>query len=308
MEKLAVLIPTRNRPQKLRVLLDSISRSTLRPHQLIIVASGDDIRSVLIEFEEKLNITYLHTQIAGQIAQKKLGVKLIQKDICWCLFIDDDLVIAEKALEIAVTTANSYPKRNVLGIGLSLPPTSRTLDLSRDTQRLANWFKLSSQEPGKVLTSGHATSYVHADSVIETQWLNGASIWRVELLGNYGINLPSTSYAACEDLIFSYSMSKLGLLIFVPQAKIYFQDSELTPFDSFKTFQSASLWRFYFVAKNRELSVRHFFLAQILRSAYAIYSSKSSRLKLGKDLFSLNLKIFFSYLARRPPERLLDKL
>jgi glycosyltransferase involved in cell wall biosynthesis len=308
MEKVAVLIPTRNRPDQLRLLLKSIAGSNLKPDQVIIVASGEDIEKTLLAYKATFNITYKHTNFVGQISQKRLGVGLIRQDIDWCLFIDDDLLLYANTLEIALETANSYPKENVIGIGLSLTPTSRTVTMSLARQKISQLLKLSSNKPGKVLSSGHASSYLQEKSVTETEWLNGASIWRTERARDYGIGLPSTPYAACEDLIFSYPNSKIGTLIYVPKAKVDFQESELSQLDSFPVMESAALWRFYFINEHKEMSFGWFFLAQIIRAFFAVSRSRDDKLKLIKKLFGLNLKLLKAQLTAIQPKSLLERL
>ena len=83
MSQIAVLIPTRNRPEKIAKLLDSLRSSTIKPNQIIIVASGEDIKNHLKPFEDSFEITYQYTQIMGQIAQKKIGIDLINEEINW---------------------------------------------------------------------------------------------------------------------------------------------------------------------------------------------------------------------------------
>jgi len=85
MDTYAVLIPTRNRPDKIVNLLKSLSKSSIKPSQVVVVASGTDISEVLSAFKNSLPITYLYTQVTGQIAQKKLGVGLVSNNIDWCL-------------------------------------------------------------------------------------------------------------------------------------------------------------------------------------------------------------------------------
>lgn len=308
MEKVAVLIPTRNRPDQLRLLLKSIAGSNLKPDQVIIVASGDDIKEIILQFKSSFDITYKHTSFVGQISQKRLGVGLIRQDIDWCLFIDDDLLLYANTLEIALETANSYRKKNVIGIGLSLPPTSRTITMSLPIQKVSQLLKLSSNKPGKVLSSGHASSYLQEKSITETEWLNGASIWRTVRARDYGIGLPSTPYAACEDLIFSYPNSKIGTLIYVPKAKVDFQESELSQLDSFPVMESAALWRYYFIKNHREMSFGWFFLGQIIRALFAVSRTRDGKLKLFKKLFGLNLKLLKAQLTAIEPKSLVERL
>ena len=104
---------------------------------------------------------------------------MIARNITWCVFLDDDLLLQESALEIAMSTANSYSSTEVIGIGLSTPVTSRGVVLPKYLEILARLLKLYSNQPGKVLSSGHASSYLQSDSIIETQWINGASIRKI---------------------------------------------------------------------------------------------------------------------------------
>ena len=308
MNSLAILIPTRNRPIAVDRILESISRSTLKPEQVIVVSSGQDIGSVIKNYSKELPITHSHTDAIGQIAQKRIGVGLIAQNITWCVFLDDDLLLEESALEIAMSTAHSYTRTDVIGIGLSTPVTSRGINLPVYLEILARLFKLSSNLPGKVLSSGHASSYLQSDSIIETQWLNGASIWKVECAKNYGSDLPSTPYAACEDLIFSYPLSKQGTLIYIPSAKVDFQDTELSNLDSLEVFRAASIWRLFFITKHKELSFSWFFLTQVLRSFYVLKKGKSKRLSLSLELFRLNAELIRNHLKGVSPNVLLNQL
>jgi glycosyltransferase involved in cell wall biosynthesis len=308
MNSFAILIATRNRPSAISRALDSILTSSIQPQQVIIVSSGQDIGGVIDEFAESLPIVHRHTESIGQIAQKRIGVELIHQKVTWCVFLDDDLVLDKNALKIAIETAITYPRTNVIGIGLGTPVTSRGTNLPVYLEILARLFRLSSNEPGKVLRSGHANSYLQSGCVIETKWLNGASIWRTEYVRNYGMDLPSTPYAACEDLIFSYPLSKKGTLIYVPEAGVNFQETELSNVDSFRVIEAASLWRFYFVSKYKELSLNYFFLSQIIRTIYAVVNSDEPSFSLFGKLIKLNWKMFKCKFTGRSPEVLLSEL
>ena len=308
MGKLVILIPTRNRPKELSVLLDSIAKSHRLPNQVVIVASGLDVGGVVNAFRDSIRIDYHFTETKGQIAQKRIGVELVSPEIEWCLFLDDDLRISQDCITKAFDAVGHISKKEIIGIGLNLPPSSRSLNLSWSKKNILRLFKLYSREPGRVLSSGHATSYLQETRVTETQWLNGASIWRTSVARNYGKDLPSTSYAACEDLIFSYPLSKQGILIYVPEARVDFQSNELTQFDSLEVIKSASYWRFFFVAKSSDLSFKWFFLSQVVRVLYAVKTAKQNRVQLLVELLKINYKLLRSYLTSKSPESLLNEL
>ncbi len=305
MSRYSILIPTRNRPEKVVKLLKSISSSTVRPEQIVIVASGMDIFSQLGEFNSILPITYLHTEIPGQINQKKIGISLLYPGVEWCLFLDDDLELHSNAVEIAFKEIVRDKLQNVVGIGFSLPVTSRGVNSSKAVVFLATVLGLSTKPLGKVLKSGHATSYLQSENTIQTEWLNGASMWRTELLSHYGQGLPSTKYAACEDLIFSFPLNKYGKLIYVPDSKLSFQDDDFTDFDSFEVIRAATFWRYYFVKTNPRLSVTAFLISQVGRVFYATKRKKNKRTAFIFQVLQIHWHLLLNIVRRRNPLELL---
>lgn len=305
MSRYSILIPTRNRPHKVIKLLKSISLSTEKPQQIVIVASGADIASQLESFSSILPITYLHTEIFGQINQKRLGISLLDPGVEWCLFLDDDLEMHSKAIEIAFREVSRFELEHVVGIGFSLPVTSRGVNSSRSVNLLATLLGLNAKPLGRVLKSGHATSYLQSDKTIQTEWLNGASMWRTELLSHYGHGLPSTKYAACEDLIFSFPLNKYGKLIYVPESKLSFQDNEFTDFDSHEVIKAATFWRYYFVKTNPRLSVFKFLISQVGRVSYATVRKKSKRTVFLFKMLEIHAHLLSNLIRKRSPLELL---
>ncbi len=307
MSQIAVLIPTRNRPEKIAKLLDSLRSSTIKPNQIIIVASGEDIKNHLKPFRDSFEITYQYTQIVGQIAQKKIGIDLINEEINWCLFLDDDLTVDHRALEFALEAVNSRFAAEVVGVGFSLPATSRAQSASPLTLRMGNLFGIQNSAPGKVLRNGHATSYLQLEEITRTDWLNGASMWRKSVLNTYGLGIPSTKYAACEDLIFSYPLREKGELIYAPKAKLHFQDDEFSDFNSLFVFESASYWRYYFVCQNR-LSRVSFFYSQFARIIYIVMKTRNGKLSTFSKLIQSQIPLLKSCFGGKSHQLLLEEL
>lgn len=308
MHAVAVVIPTRNRPEKLQKLLSSIANSSVKPKQVVVVSSGVIVQSVIDLFMKSLSITYVHSQVAGQAAQKKLAIKMIDQEVEWCLFSDDDVLFDTEAIANALEIVEVHDHEEIIGVGFSLPPTSRVLEKSVMMQKLARLFLLDSKYPGRVLASGHASSYLHQKQITCTEWLNGVSMWRIGFARDYGKNIISTPYAACEDLIFSYPLSKIGKLIFVPSAKVEFQEGELSDFNSWNVFRSASIWRYYFVCKNQDLSIAAFLWSQFFRTLYLVSQTKQSRLKLSFLSLKLNFRIVFDALLGKDPRLMINSL
>jgi glycosyltransferase involved in cell wall biosynthesis len=280
--KVGVLIPTRNRPQKVRKLLASLVKSSIQPTQVVVVSSGDEISEVLNEFSSLLNVKYEHSASYGQANQKKIGVNLLEQDLDWVAFLDDDLVVQPNCIENALRDVLDFEilsDNTVTGVGLALPPTSRALNSNGVLRWIGRAFLISNAKPGVVSKNGHAASYLESRETLPTQWLNGASMWRRNSINFYGKDLVSTKYAACEDLIFSYSQFQGSNLIYSPNALITFQEDEVTNFESSLVFETAALWRLYFVMTNRGFSRTLFLYSQIGRTLFGVVRTDEYRLR-----------------------------
>ena len=309
-EEFCVLIPTRNRPREVGALLTSIQASTVKPFQIVIVSSGENISNTIEKFVDELAITYVHSEIAGQINQKKLGLSAVDQSVDWVVFLDDDLLVSPNTFEKAFECAQGFDRKNgkrLAGVGFGLPATSRFNNHGKASQVLARLFGINHQPAGVVLSNGHATSYLEKQEPFETQWLNGASMWRKSVLNTYGQGIPSTRYAACEDLIFSYPLRKEGELIYAPKAKLHFQDVELSDFDSLIVFESASYWRYYFVCQNG-LSRISFFYGQFGRILYIVLRTRNGKLSTLSKFIKSQIPLLKSYFGGKPHQLVLEEL
>lgn len=292
--QIAILIPTRNRPEKVGKLLDSLCKSILFPQQIVVVASGKDILPVISTYKDKLNIDYIFSEVVGQVNQKKLGLKLINPEIDWVVFLDDDVIVCPDTFSSAFKAMKSLETdqaTGISGVGFGISSTSRVNKVGKPSKFLARFFLIYSDKPGVVLRSGQATSYQESEKPIYTQWLNGVSMWRREISLRY-LNLTLNSrYAACEDLIFSYGESKRGKLLYLPKSVVHFQDSEITDFEDISILRSAAYNRMFFVLMHKELSRWLCAWSQLGRSLYAITFSRNRKLSDLTLLLILNIRI-----------------
>ncbi len=290
----SILIATRNRPENMRKLLASIAESTSKPNKVVVISSGSPIEEVVSEFRHVLKIDYFHSEVAGQVNQKKTGIIRLQRETPWVMFLDDDLLLAPNAVEKAFETLNQYgtTTNEIVGIGLGLTPTTRLNRSSYFKNLIGRAFFLSSDVPGKVLRSGQGVSYLENPEPMFTEWLNGASMWRIESANQYLSSVPSSNYAACEDLVFSYRQSKKGKLLYVPYAKVFFQDSESNDYNRPQAIVSGLSWRYFFVKSNSELSTALLLYSQVGRLIYILITDHRNRKAIKATFFSLRQLIY----------------
>jgi GT2 family glycosyltransferase len=306
---LAVLIATRNRPEQLNALLISLRKSSKKISKVTIVSSGTDISGVVKSHQDSISLNYFNSEISGQIAQKIKGIELISSDTEWVMFLDDDVVIPQSSIDNLI---NNYLKnsdyKDVAGFGLNL----NNIELRRP-KALVNLFLkivgLYSGTPGAILKSGHAQKYLGGSEAVYTQWLNGLSVWRYDLLKNYNPKFSRIDYAAYEDVIFSYRMSKQHKLLFTNDVHAYSQTFEKFSSFSAQQFKAAAYMRFLFVAENKELSKFLMLFAQIFRTLDFIISGDHSLSILKRSTYSLRIyfDLLFSVLIRINPVQLLNK-
>ena len=310
-DEFCILIPTRNRRREVEIILTSIQSSTLKPTQIVIVSSGEHIGDIIQKFSNSLEITYIHSEIAGQINQKKLGLSALQARVKWVAFLDDDLLVIPETFENAFSCILEFErmsKKEIAGVGFGLQDTTRFNKRGRFSRILARLFGIKNQPAGTVLSNGHATSYLAQSNVTETQWLNGASMWRTGETRNYGSHGISSKYAACEDLIFSYQIGKFKPLIFCPSAKVDFQSTELTDFESPSVYLSALYWRYYFVLEHPEFSILRFNLAQLGRLLFALAQNRTGKIKFIFMTLPATVRVFMDSVVNRDARKFLKSI
>ena len=149
----SILIATKNRPNELALLLDSITKSTILPSKLVIVFAGTDINQIVSHYASKLNIELIRSEIASQIFQKSEGVKALKSNDGWVLFLDDDVLIDSKAIEILVNQYLYNDKYSqYVGFGLAVKNINYRY-LNFLSKLLLCGFKLYSFKPGTKLST-----------------------------------------------------------------------------------------------------------------------------------------------------------
>jgi glycosyltransferase involved in cell wall biosynthesis len=254
---LAIIIPTKNRPNEVHMLLQSITELDCEVGRIIVVASGQDIRAVVMAFAEKLPVEYF-TSGPGQIMQRNKGIALLDHSTRLVATIDDDVVFYNNAVSEMIRFWN-FVEPETAGIGFNIvnqPGHNHTW--------LRGLFGVSRPEPGKVLKCGRNTGILNIKQNIKTEWLNGGgTTWRQNILQKNPHKAIKSNWAIFEDLIFSYPLGKKYPLYICYNSQIEIdnivnqKESKLISMYRGKT---QFLWGLYFVNTNSDLSlIMHFY-------------------------------------------------
>ena len=284
---LAIIIPTKDRPKEVARLLKSICELDCKVGRIIVVASGQDIHHVVMANSENLNVEYYSSE-SGQIYQRNKGISLLDDSTKLVATMDDDAFFYKTAVSEMILFWNSVEPQTA-GVGFNI--------VNRKGHK-HNWLRgllgVSVPEPGRVLKSGNSTSICNVKENIRSEWLNGgATVWRQDILKKYPHDEVKSSWAVCEDLIYSYPKSRKYPLYVCYDSKIHIEDVEmlrnkvdLQHYRGKNTF----LWTLYFVLSNKELSVAHFIFFRILQMTslliYGLFFKDKIRSAYATGLFS----------------------
>ena len=213
--------------------------SSERPSQVVIVASGKDIAGTIENFMKNLPITYLHTLEVGQSFQKKIGISLLRPTIDWVMLLDDDLLVTKSTIKIARESITELDVNHLAGVGM------RVTDPGTKTKIRIIIKQLLKYRLGKISKLGIPTHYMGSKKV-KTEWLNGASIWKLSALKKYDMPLLNSKHAALEDAIFSTSIGQNKNLIYVPEIIVSQQQNLSLNLYSLDRFKYMTLWNTYF--------------------------------------------------------------
>lgn len=253
---LALLVPTKDRPQKMRNLLESLVAQGEPCGRVIVVASGQNIQELVLAFADRLPVEYHHCEPPGQIRQRNLGIALLDPaQTPLVAFLDDDIVL-EAGAQAAMLEFWNRPGMDPAGVAFNL--VNMPAYVPSLFRRL---FLVDGDDPGRVLPSGANTPVWNVPRDIHSQWLpGGATVWRCDLVKTSMHQEIYAKRALCEDLIFSYPIGKTRDLYVCAAARARHEHVE----DHARVMvwryygRVDVLWRLHFVRQNAELSLAAF--------------------------------------------------
>jgi GT2 family glycosyltransferase len=138
--KISVGIVTYNRPETLKLVLDSLRNQTKRPHEVIIVDSSNNKETE--KLAKKYRTKYMHTKKRlYQPQARNIILKKCKGDVI--AFLDDDSVPEKKWLE---NIEKGYSFENVVGVAgpaLNSDNRMRVLENIVRTEKNRNYFTSS---------------------------------------------------------------------------------------------------------------------------------------------------------------------
>ena len=265
MHKLAIIIPTRNRPTLLAQTLRSLQAQTRRPDQVIVVDGSDEpVEGAVGRFE--LPLRFVRVMPPSLTRQRNAGRQAAAPDATLVGYLDDDIVLEPDALAVMVRFWDrAGPEVGGASFHITNAPYQRPGVLYR-------LFLIGSLRRGIILKSGFATAVETKDEINRSEWLcGGATIWRREVVDRLTYDEWFGGAANYEDADFSYRAGREWQLVVLRDAKIGHYPP---PFDPKKMRLYGEMhvtYRWYFVKKHfrRTFPAFYWSTAGLIGSSFA---------------------------------------
>lgn len=201
--KLAIVIPTYNRPLLLKQLLEDIIAQTIEPNRVVIVdgnPSSKEVENVLetIAFPPEWAVIYVPSLMSNAPFQRYLGSRSVaDSDIC--VFLDDDIRLLQKYFFQKIIAPLITKKNDVVGVTSNIVFPNRPLNVSAQSKSIS--LKLGFlKKPGSITPVGNRLMPLSTnDDYVSVEWMRGG--------------VMACSVAAMAENFFSedvFAMSHIG--------------------------------------------------------------------------------------------------
>jgi len=244
MHRLALIVPTRNRPMLLGTLLESLAAGSVRPHQTIVVDGSDEPLGASLA-AHGLPLTYVRCFPPSLTKQRNAGLRALAPDATLVGYLDDDIVVESEAIRnLLAFWASAGPR--VGGTSFNITNTEH-----HAPGLLYRAFLIDSRRRGVVLRSGYSTSVEPVAPATRVEWLcGGATVWRREIVNRFAYDEWFAGAANYEDADFSYRAGREYELYVLGDARVGHYPP---PFDPRKMRHYGEMhvtYRWYFVKKH----------------------------------------------------------
>ena len=262
--KLAIILTARKKNFILEQTIKAIYKQSVLPEQLIIILAEKEN----INFSTKIKTKVVYSKIKNQVYQRKLGLKFLNKNIDIILQLDDRIILEKNSLKFLLEEWKKADD-NVAGIGIN--PKGYV----RPKVNLFHFLTMTnSNTDGLVLPSGFVSGWNETKKNKKMSWLNGGmTSWKLKLIPQiYNRRFPKLKWSVCEDLFFSFNVSKKYKLLLSSKskAKIVLKTKKINFFESFYNGFVHARVLHSFVSQNKAFSIFLFYYAILSSSIIGI--------------------------------------
>lgn len=254
--KFSIVIPTRNRDEDLKELLQSILRQTILPIEVIVVDDSDNSKTrKLIEqshanfLSRKITLKYERGGEERRSISLARNIGAAESIGELVFFIDDDVILHKDYIEKILEVYKEYPDAvGVQGMNINLKGFSVLANAVNKVLFLPYFEK----DTCRVRAAG-MTFPLPLTKVIRSQWLSGTnSSYKREILKDFKWDENLKGYSLCEDMDISYRILKRhpSSMYTTPYAKIFHKESPVARIENKNLIYMGVAYPTYFFFKN----------------------------------------------------------
>lgn len=222
-KKTSLIIPTRNRANKVIKLINDLAKYSINFNEIIVVDSSDlNQRKKLKSFFFNKKIRLIYSK-ASTSYQRNLGLKKIKKNSKFVLFLDDDIVIYKNSFKIMNKKINYFNNEKICSFAFNLTSKFEENFIEKYLKNsFLKFLKMYDDTAGKVLENGWHTKISNLNRDTYVQWVySGATIFKTSIIRNYRFYDLNKGFNYLEDLHFSFNLTKKNFQhIVIAQAKV----------------------------------------------------------------------------------------
>lgn len=241
---MAYVVPTKDHPEDLAKMLQSLCDQTDMPDQVVVVDGSDPPVKRVVDCYPQLPITYVREFPPSLARQRNAGMRAVLNTIDIAGYLDDDVVL-EPGATAAMRAFWAAAGDDVGGASFTVinqPDQSRP--------RLHRFFLMHGEPPGSVLSSGFPVQIPFVEQAIQTEWLyGGATMFRRAVIETVSYDEWFQGWGFLEDLDYSYRVSLKWRLFVLADARVWHFSSEMSPAGQYDFGRQQIFNRLYFVRK-----------------------------------------------------------
>lgn len=266
--KTSLIIPTRNRSEKITFLIDKINKLKIPFLEIIIIDSSNSFHKKRVKQISGNNIKHFNS-FPSTTHQRNIGLKKKNKKSSYVFFLDDDIEINQNAFHQMNKSLIKYKNnKEICSFAFNLISVKKRGFL--DKLKKSHFFEkisLYSRKPGKVLKNGWQTRIENLSRDTYVDWIySGATLYKTKYINRRKFKTLNKGYNYLEDLYFSFKLSKENLKhIVIAKAKL--KDNNFIERNDYNFGIIEIINRYKFV-KSFKLNKKLFYLSAIIRSIY----------------------------------------
>lgn len=277
--KTSLIIPTKDRPNKIIRLLKKLSINKIKFNEILVIDSSKKFYSKKIKsFCEKKKYKYFYSKPSTSL-QRNIGLKKSKLNK-FIMFMDDDVILFKDTFR----NMNNCIEKNKNDTSIAAFGFNQIENVKENffekikKVRLIELLNIYPSTPGSVSQSGWHSKIINLKKDVFGEWIfTTICIYKKKDIVGLKFDKTFGKYSYLEDLDFSLNLKKKNKRIFI-SSKAKFRHPENIDRSGFNFGKIEVLNRFKIVTKHK-LSKKLFFIGSILRLMISMIKSLTFNIK-----------------------------